>query len=242
MIEGVGCITTDYSQYSKTFIESIHWNSGGRVISSTYQQVLTDVTNSAEVVVIEDTLGITSSGGNVTIPNRVGYASFYYRYKQTTPSGLTYYTVTEIRTVENGVVQTFDLQGTASLKKQNGKLTGLTEGYTVAAVISQFKYPVTVKGPNGNVLSSSDRVPTGAVVYLTVEPAQKAVVVLKGDVNGDGWISTTDYLRIKNHFLSTDQLTGAYFDAADCNADGSITLTDCMRLKSHFLDVYDLFA
>lgn len=244
MIDGVGGITTDYSQWSKSYIKSIHWNSGSRVISSTYQDVLTDITNSCEVVVIEDTLGITHAAGNITVPQKKegGKASFYYRYKSTTPTGISYYTVTEIRTIEVAPECTFELVSGSKLKLENSQLTNVTDVDTVAEVKAQFKHPVGIQDQGGNILADTDIVPTGAVVYLEADRKQNAVVILKGDVNGDGNVDTTDYLTIKSYFLKEMELTGIYYVAADCDGDGNITTTDYIRMKSHFLNEFDLYA
>jgi hypothetical protein len=244
MIDGVGGITTDYSQWSKDYIESIHWNSASRVISSTYRSVLTDITNSAEVVIIEDTLGITCSAGNITVPEKKegGKASFYYRYKSTTPTGIPYYTVTEIRTIEVASEHTLELIGGSELTLENGLLTDVTETHNVAQVKSQFKHPVVITDKNGNVLADSSVVTTGSIVYLETNRAQKAVIVMKGDVNGDGSINSHDYQAVKNYFLRTSDLSGVYLLAADCDGDGMITVTDYLRIRAHYLNMFELFG
>lgn len=243
MIDGVGGITTDYSQWSKDYIESIHWNSASRVISSTYCGVLTDITNSCEVVVIEDTLGITCSAGNITVPQteKGGKATFYYRYKSTTPTGTSYYTVTEIRTIEIPSSQTFELISDSGLTLENSLLTNVTDTHTAAQVKAQFKYPVGILDQNGNELADSAIVTTGSTVYLQLDNTKNAVIVMKGDVNGDGRVNETDYTVVRNYFLKRTDLTGVYLLAADCDADGRITSTDYVRIKSHTLGTYDLF-
>jgi endo-1,4-beta-xylanase len=85
-------------------------------------------------------------------------------------------------------------------------------------------------------------VTTGHTVCLANDVTKKAVIVVKGDVNGDGCIDSTDYLRIKGHFLERIELTGAFLLAADCDEDGTVTSTDYLQLKSYFLGTYDLFA
>jgi glycerophosphoryl diester phosphodiesterase len=243
MIDGVAGLTTDYSQWSKDFIESIHWNSASRVISCTYRGILTDVTNSVEVVVIEDTLGISCNAGNITVPQKKegGKASFYYRLKSVTPTGLTYYTVTEVRTIEVASAYTFELKDTSPLCLEGSYLTELTDQYTVADLKNQFKHPVEVRGVDGAVLPDSAKVRTAAVVYLAADSTKCATLVLKGDVNGDSFIDTTDYLLIKNSFLGNETLTGVNYLAADCDGDGLITATDYLRIKAYFLDSFSLY-
>lgn len=164
-----------------------------------------------------------------------------YRYKSTTPSGQSYYTVTEIRTIEVAPEITFELISGSELTLGSSYLTKVTDEYTVADVKGQFKFPVTVLDLNGNAMDDAAIVTTGVTVCLTNDPTQKAIIVLKGDANGDGYIDSTDYLRIKSHFLERMELTGAFLQAADCDEDGKITSTDYLQLKSYFLGTYDLF-
>jgi hypothetical protein len=214
------------------------------VISSTYQDILTDITNSVEVVIVEDTLGISCSAGNITVPETEagGKASFYYRYKRTTPTGIPYYTVTEIRTIEVASKQSFELVAGSDLTLANGQLTDVTENVTVKQVKGQFKYPVAILDKNGNALADTAVVTTGSTVYLVSAPEKRAVIVIKGDVNGDGIVNRLDYLEVKNYFLNVTSLTGAYYTAADCDGDGDITTTDYLRIKSHYLNQFDLFG
>jgi hypothetical protein len=63
---------------------------------------------------------------------------------------------------------------------------------------------------------------------------------LLGDVNNDGAVDTTDYIRIKSHFLGTLTLEGDSFKAGDVTGDGTIDTTDYIRIKGHFLGTYNL--
>ena len=63
---------------------------------------------------------------------------------------------------------------------------------------------------------------------------------LLGDVNNDGEVDATDYLRIKSHFLGTITLEGNAFKAGDVTKDTVIDATDYLRIKGHFLGTYNL--
>ncbi|MCI9177467.1 MAG: hypothetical protein HFJ28_02570 [Clostridia bacterium] len=60
-------------------------------------------------------------------------------------------------------------------------------------------------------------------------------VVVKGDVNGDGLIYATDYVKIKNHIMGKQKLEGAYLKAADINNDNNIYATDYVRIKNYIM-------
>ena len=60
-------------------------------------------------------------------------------------------------------------------------------------------------------------------------------VVVKGDVNGDGKIYATDYVKVKNHIMGKSSLSGSYLLAADINNDGKIYATDYVLIKNHIM-------
>jgi hypothetical protein len=59
-----------------------------------------------------------------------------------------------------------------------------------------------------------------------------------GDVDGNGEIDTTDYMRVKAAFLGTYTLSEEEFWAADVDQNGVIDTTDYIRIKAHFLGDY----
>lgn len=67
------------------------------------------------------------------------------------------------------------------------------------------------------------------------ETAYEYIVVIKGDVNGDGKIYATDYVRIRNHIMGKTQLSGAHLQAADINNDGQIHATDYVKIRNHIM-------
>ncbi|MBE6649001.1 MAG: hypothetical protein E7614_05720 [Ruminococcaceae bacterium] len=68
------------------------------------------------------------------------------------------------------------------------------------------------------------------------------VIVLSGDVDGNGMLSATDYLRIKQYFLGTLPLTNSQIKAADIDSNGRIESTDYLSIKLHFLKLTDIYG
>ena len=60
---------------------------------------------------------------------------------------------------------------------------------------------------------------------------------VKGDVNGDGKISSMDYVLVKNHILNINKLSGTNASAADVNSDGKISSMDYVLIKNHILGI-----
>lgn len=57
----------------------------------------------------------------------------------------------------------------------------------------------------------------------------------KGDVNGDGKVSSLDYIQVKNHIMSTKTLSGDALSRADVNGDGKVTSLDYIKIKNHIM-------
>lgn len=64
---------------------------------------------------------------------------------------------------------------------------------------------------------------------------------LKGDVNGDGKVTSLDYIQIKNHIMGSKILTGDTLSRADVNNDGKVTSLDYMKIKNHIMGTNLLF-
>lgn len=60
-------------------------------------------------------------------------------------------------------------------------------------------------------------------------------VMLLGDINGDGQISTADEIKGKAAVLNKVELEPLQKLAADVNHDGNLTTADITRLKSTIL-------
>lgn len=59
--------------------------------------------------------------------------------------------------------------------------------------------------------------------------------ILKGDVNRDGKITSSDYVLIKNHIMGTSILSEEAKIYADYNGDGKITSSDYVLIKNYIM-------
>lgn len=64
---------------------------------------------------------------------------------------------------------------------------------------------------------------------------------LKGDVNGDGKVSSLDYIQVKNHIMKSKVLSGESLERADVNQDGKVTSLDYIKIKNHIMGTNKLF-
>lgn len=227
----VAGITTNYSQWSKTLVSSLEYTNG-TVKSTTYTGTVKDVSATAELVVVEDSLGISYSGGklNVPSPKQGGKASFFFRLKSTTPTGISYYTVTELQTVEVERKDTLELVEITEFSVSDGYLKGITEKHTVKLIKEQFVYEVEILDVDGNVLSDSSAVPTGSVIRLAADNSQQLIAIFRGDIDCDGRLSAGDYISMKNYLKNHIKLSVISKMAADLAEDGRITSLDAIAL------------
>lgn len=90
---------------------------------------------------------------------------------------------------------------------------------------------------NNVSLSASANVGTGYTITCS-NGTYKAVVL--GDVDGDGDISSIDYLMIKRYYMGIYTLTNEYLLAGDTDEDGAIRPFDYLAVKRHFLGTYTI--
>jgi hypothetical protein len=118
-------------------------------------------------------------------------------------------------------------------------ITGAPEKTTVEDLLANFESAeAIVASKNGITLDSSAIVGTGTMLSagdLT------AYVIIKGDTDGNGEVSSTDYLQIKSHFIGKIVLEGFQLLAADANDSGSLDSTDYLQIKSYFLGDFNLY-
>ncbi len=65
-------------------------------------------------------------------------------------------------------------------------------------------------------------------------------LLIYGDINGDGKISSTDLLAVQKHILKMQELGGVYLTACDANHDGRFTATDLLEIQKHILKLSEL--
>lgn len=120
-------------------------------------------------------------------------------------------------------------------KKQN-YLFGFELGTSLEAMRQSF---LAIKGISIAELQANNNQTVATNIKLTLNIGNTAygyILVIKGDVNGDGKIQATDYVKIRNHIMSKSQLTGASLEAADINQDGKIQATDYVKVRNHIMN------
>ena len=120
-------------------------------------------------------------------------------------------------------------------------ISNITVGTTVKSFIKNFTITnngsMKVLSADGEALSTSSKIATGMQVQLldaNSKVYQTYEVVIYGDTNGDGEISSRDMIAIKRHYRGSVKLKGAYLEAGDTNNDDTVSSRDMIAVKRHY--------
>lgn len=103
----------------------------------------------------------------------------------------------------------------------------------LANTLNISNYEVT---KDGNKKVDTDVIGTGYKLKDKTNNKEYVLIVL-GDINGDGYIDTGDTFRIKQNIMKAINLEGIYKTAADVNKDGYIDTGDSFILKKEVKNI-----
>ena len=92
---------------------------------------------------------------------------------------------------------------------------------------------------NPQKLGDTDIVGTGMIVKLVKNNVtiDSKIIIIRGDVSGDGYIDSDDISAIITHYLDLNILTGYKLIAADVNKDDDIDSDDISAIITHYLEI-----
>ena len=105
----------------------------------------------------------------------------------------------------------------------DGDVAGLA-GTTVCALLGIVGAGASVVDKNGKALMGNDKIGTGSVV--TLADATEYVIVVPGDIDGDGEILSNDARSLLRNSVGLDPMNETQLKAGDVNGDGEITSSD----------------
>ena len=122
------------------------------------------------------------------------------------------------------------------LKYGNGRLSGISPNTTIDSIKQLLEgQGATVSINNSN--STENLIGTGTSITLTSgNNSETLTVVIQGDLNGDGKINSADLLKIRKAILKTENLTGAYLEAANLGIGTSeFKSSHLLKIRQHIL-------
>ena len=126
----------------------------------------------------------------------------------------------------------------------DGRVSGVAPGTAFAAFTSSLGVSggtLTVTDATGAAKAPDAPMCTGDFVKIMYElDGAEAVfasgyVVVAGDINGDGAVTISDLIKLRNHLLGTGELTGLSLAAADVDRSGTAAINDLIRIRNHLL-------
>lgn len=126
--------------------------------------------------------------------------------------------------------------GVSAVYSEDQMIKSIAPGTTVSELKTLLSSVQSVS--TGTIpLTANTAVGTGNSITCT-SGVFKAVVL--GDVDGDGAVTSRDYLRIKRYYMGIFTLSGEYLLAADTDEDSVIRPYDYLAVKRHVLGNYDI--
>lgn len=131
-----------------------------------------------------------------------------------------------------------------TIDKDAGYVSGFMAGTSAASALragdiaAMFTVPVEARNAAGETLADGDTVGTGCTVNLVAADGtiiDTLTIVIKGDVEGKGFVSIGSLVVMSNDMTGSAPLSGAYFAAGDMNGDGSITIGDIVTASNIML-------
>lgn len=125
-----------------------------------------------------------------------------------------------------------------NLSSSHDYLTGIAVGTTVESLKDQIytlnsNATVVMKNTNNQEISTGT-IGTGTILSISVnEVESNYVMIIRGDLNGDGKISALDYVKVRNHLDNKNRLTSIQSIAADANKDGKVSPIDYVKVRNH---------
>lgn len=196
-------------------------------ISATSSSNKSYITGIGNIAITKDTTEIT-----IVVTSEVGTSKKYIvtLIKKEPP-------VIEQPEVEKATID--EIINKIDVKCNDTYLTGIQEGMSVSTLANMFikeEPSIVITILDANNKPAKDILKTGDIINIDTGNEQRTlIIVIKGDNNGDGKISSIDMLRVQKHILKYSQLTGAYKEASDTNYDDNISGVDMLRIQKHIL-------
>lgn len=126
------------------------------------------------------------------------------------------------------------------VKNSSGYINGISVGTTASTIVNKLGATsnVSIVNVNGKGISGNTKLGTGSKITVTDSDGKTKysyVVVMYGDVNGDGAITSADYIMIKNYIMGKTKLSNINLKGADSNRTNSVNSADYIMIKNYIM-------
>lgn len=105
---------------------------------------------------------------------------------------------------------------------------------TLKSIETLYDETLLIWDTSGSLVSDSVFVGTGFTAYMKTGKRSDFTISVRGDLNGDGRVTTADQTLLKSYIMS-GSLTDTYsieFKAADIDKNGKLNVADLMAMKN----------
>ena len=194
-------------------------------VNTTYEDIIDQLTQVSSTDGDKILVGFTDENGNFVDPdatvNDDSVIRPYYELTQIVPKSTSGYLVD--RTGEDGIINGFDINANSVDE--------------VKANLENDEFCIEIVDINGNDLAGLDKVGTGSVITykskLTGNVYERLIVVIYGDVDGDGIVGADDRAKIRDVTYCTDIVSNNIYlkMASDVDGDGAFDGIDCSYIS-----------
>ena len=151
------------------------------------------------------------------------------------------YTITIVKEAQEEISGDSKYTVTTDKYTKADTITGVAAGTSAADFIKAFTYEgcsLVVLGADGSIKEGTVATGDKLAVYINEAAAvEEVVIIVKGDISGDGNITIADLVRLNRHILGIGSLSGNLLAAADVNANGSVNIQDLVLVNRHILGI-----
>ena len=206
---------------------------------TTYEVNLDSNTNSVEIAASKVSSKATISGtGSVALENNMQNIIITVTAQN---GDIRKYTI-KVTKDETNSIDISEILRVLNIKNDGNYIYGYQIGTDIKSIIESIvakesKATVTSYDKN-NAIKNSGIISSGDTIKIKTEREEKVYsIILYGDVNSDGKITSADYIAIKNHIMDIKKFNDIEKVWADANKDGKITSADYIAIKNHIMNV-----
>ena len=118
-------------------------------------------------------------------------------------------------------------------------IDGNTMGVLLNSITTSVNNPNFVHYASSGDLVTDDNLKTGDILVAVLNDKVKLRyrIVVLGDINSDGLVSSADYIKVRKHIMGTEVIDGGLkFYAADMNKDKAISSADYIKIRKYIMN------
>ena len=212
---------------------------------TTFEIVTDDTTKSVNIDATKVNEMATISGtGSVSIPNDKNTIKVVV----TAANGdKRTYTITITKkksedTLKQVALDISEILRTLSIKNDGIYIYGYELGTDVSKIIKSItdkeKLATVTYVDKNSKIKTNGIIASGDKISIKTDREEKSYTfIIYGDVNGDGKITSADYIAIKNHIMDVKKLSTFEQKCADASKDGKVSSADYIAIKNHIMDM-----